>query len=87
MSFLPVVALFDVESHVREFVNILRSPTNAADSKTYISSRLFFRRICDVWGDEYREIVEQAGDERMPLSPKSNRLQIPEDRHWNHVRT
>jgi len=52
-----VVALSQLESHLWESANILRGPVDAADFKTYIFPLLFFKRICDVWDDEYQEIV------------------------------
>ena len=55
--------LSDIESHLWESANILRGPVDAADFKTYIFPLLFFKRICDVWDDEYQEIVDETGDE------------------------
>lgn len=57
MSNSVVVALSQLESHLWESANILRGPVDAADFKTYIFPLLFFKRICDVWDDEYQEIV------------------------------
>jgi type I restriction-modification system DNA methylase subunit len=55
--------------------------------KTYIFPLLFFKRICDVWDEEYQEIVDETGDEQLAWFPESHRFQIPEDCHWNDVRT
>ncbi|WP_354003770.1 type I restriction-modification system subunit M N-terminal domain-containing protein [Ramlibacter aurantiacus] len=60
---------------------------DAADFKTYIFPLLFFKRICDVWDEEYQEIVDENGDEQLAWFPESHRFQIPEDCHWNDVRT
>ena len=62
-------------------------PVDAADFKTYIFPLLFFKRICDVWDEEYQEIVDETGDEQLAWFPESHRFQIPEDCHWNDVRT
>ena len=51
-----------LESWLRESANILRGPVDAADFKTYIFPLLFFKRICDVWDEEYSEIVAETGD-------------------------
>ncbi|MCB1587324.1 MAG: type I restriction-modification system subunit M N-terminal domain-containing protein, partial [Xanthomonadales bacterium] len=59
---------------------------SAADFKTYIFPLLFFKRICDVWDEEYQEIVDETGDEQLAWFPESHRFQIPEDCHWNDVR-
>ena len=57
-----MVVLAQLESHLWESANILRGPVDAADFKTYIFPLLFFKRICDVWDEEYQEIVDETGD-------------------------
>ena len=83
----PEISLGQLESHLWESANILRGPVDAADFKTYIFPLLFFKRICDVWDEEYQEIVDEGGDEEMAWFPESHRFQIPEDCHWNEVRS
>jgi len=81
------ITLSQLEGHLWESANILRGPVDAADFKTYIFPLLFFKRICDVWDEEYQEIVDETGDEQLAWFPESHRFQIPEDCHWNDVRT
>lgn len=81
------LTLGQLEGHLWESANILRGPVDAADFKTYIFPMLFFKRICDVWDEEYQEIVDETGDEQLAWFPESHRFQIPEDCHWNDVRT
>lgn len=83
----PHITLAQLESHLWESATILRGPVDAADFKTYIFPLLFFKRICDVWDEEYQEIVDETGDEQLACFPESHRFQIPEDCHWNDVRT
>lgn len=83
----PGTDLKRLESHLWESANILRGPVDAADFKTYIFPLLFFKRICDVWDEEYQEIVDETGDEQLAWFPESHRFQIPEDCHWNDVRS
>jgi type I restriction enzyme M protein len=80
------VTISQLESHLWESANILRGPVDAADFKTYIFPLLFFKRICDVWDEEYEEIVTDTGDAELALFPESHRFQIPEGTHWNDVR-
>ncbi|MBV2262835.1 MAG: type I restriction-modification system subunit M [Thauera sp.] len=80
------MTLAQLESHLWESANILRGPVDAADFKTYIFPLLFFKRICDVWDEEYQEIVDETGDEQLAWFPESHRFQIPDDCHWNDVR-
>lgn len=80
-------SLNQLESHRWESANILRGPVDAADFKTYIFPLLFFKRICDVWDEEFQEIVADTGDEQLASFPESHRFQIIEDCHWEAVRT
>ena len=80
------ITLHQLESHLWESANILRGPVDAADFKTYIFPLLFFKRICDVWDEEFQEIVDETGDEQLASFPESHRFQIPEDCHWDDVR-
>jgi type I restriction enzyme M protein len=86
MSHDPI-SLSVLESHLRESANILRGPVDAADFKTCIFPLLFFKRICDVRDDEYQEIVDETGDEQLAWFAEAHRFQMPEDCHWNDVRT
>lgn len=80
------ITLSQLEGHLWESANILRGPVDAADFKTYIFPLLFFKRICDVWDEEFQEIIEDYGDELLAHFPESHRFQVPEDCHWNDVR-
>lgn len=80
------IDLNTLESHLWESANILRGPVDAADFKTYIFPLLFFKRICDVWDEEYQALVDETGDEELAWFPESHRFQIPPDCHWNAVR-
>ena len=80
------ITLGQLESHLWESAKILRGPVDAADFKTYIFPLLFFKRICDVWDEECREIAEEMGDTALALFPESHRFQIPDGCHWEDVR-
>ena len=77
------VTLKRLESHLWEAANILRgSPVDRTDWKSYILPLLFFKRICDVWDEEYQETVELYGED----FADEHRFQIPEGCHWQNVR-
>lgn len=84
----PAVTLSQLESHLWEAANILRGPVDAADFKTYVFPLLFFKRISDVHDEEYKAaLTESGGDEEYAKFPQNYRFQIPEDCHWEDVRT
>ena len=72
-----------LEAHLWEAANILRgSPVDRTDWKSYILPLLFFKRICDVWDEEYAETRRKYGED----FADEHRFQIPEGCHWNDVR-
>lgn len=79
------LVLEDLERHLWHAAHIITGPIDASDYKTYIFPVLFFKRICDVYDEEYAEAMEFYGDEEMALSPEQHRIEIPEDCHWKHV--
>ena len=80
--------LTSLESHLWEAANILRGPVDAADFKTYVFPLLFFKRISDVHDEEYQAaLAESGGDEEYAKFPQNYRFQIPDDCHWDDVRT
>jgi type I restriction enzyme M protein len=81
------ISLSQLESHLWEAANILRGPVDAADFKTYVFPLLFFKRISDVYDEEYAAaLAESGGDEEYAQFPQNYRFQIPKDCHWSDVR-
>lgn len=81
------IELSALESHLWEAANILRGPVDAADFKTYVFPLLFFKRISDVYDEEYALALEESGgDEEYASFPQNYRFQIPNGCHWSEVR-
>lgn len=86
-ALLGTTSLSQLESHLWEAANILRGPVDAADFKTYVFPLLFFKRISDVYDEEYAAALEESGgDEEYARFPQNFRFQIPEGCHWSDVR-
>jgi len=76
-----------LSGHLWESANILRGAVDAADFKTYIFPLLFFKRISDVFDEEYAAAMEKSGgDEEFAGFPENYRFQVPEGCHWRDVR-
>ena len=76
-----------LSSHLWEAANILRGPVDAADFKTYIFPLLFFKRISDVYDEEFAAALEEAsGDRAFAQFPENHRFQVPEGCHWKDIR-
>ncbi len=83
LSLPASITLSELESHLWEAANILRgSPVDRTDWKSYILPMLFFKRLCDVWDEEFRSAVETYGQDFVD----EHRFQIPEGCHWQSVR-
>ena len=80
---IDALTLSHLESHLWQAANILRgSPVDRADWKSYILPLLFFKRICDVWDEEYAEMVATYGEDFLD----EHRFQVPDGCHWRDVR-
>lgn len=70
-----------------EACNIMRGPIDQDDYKSYITPLLFFKRISDVYDEEYEAALEESeGDEEYASFSEMHAFQIPEGCHWNDVR-
>ncbi|WP_218060748.1 class I SAM-dependent DNA methyltransferase [Alishewanella sp. HH-ZS] len=65
----------------------LRGTIDAGDYKQYIFPLLFFKRICDVYDEEYdRALAESDGDIAYAEFAENHHFQVPTGAHWNDVR-
>ena len=79
--------LSELEQYLWGASNILRGPVDKADFKSYIFPLLFFKRISDVYDEEYdNALKESGGDEEYASFPEQHKFVIPEGAHWKNVR-
>lgn len=77
----------ELESYLWGAAVLLRGLIDAGDYKQFIFPLLFFKRISDVWDEEYRRALgESSGDLSYAEFAENHRFQIPEGAHWNDVR-
>lgn len=82
---MTLINLKDLEAHLWHAAHIITGPIDASDYKTYIFPILFFKRICDVYDEEFVEAMEQVGDVELAKADMFHRIQIPEYCHWKDV--
>jgi type I restriction enzyme M protein len=76
-----------LEEYLWGAANILRGMIDAADFKQYIFPLLFFKRISDVWDEEYKIAMEESdGDMTYAEFRENHWFDIPKGSHWDDVR-
>ncbi len=76
-----------LESYLWGAATLLRGVIDAGDYKQFIFPLLFFKRICDVYDEEYQHaLAESQGDVDYAAFAENHRFQIPEGAHWRDVR-
>jgi type I restriction enzyme M protein len=81
------ITLSQLEQYLSKAAWILKGPVDASDFKVYIFPLLFFKRISDVYDEEYQRALEESeGDQEYASLPEFHRFEIPEGCHWNDVR-
>jgi type I restriction enzyme M protein len=77
----------DLESHLWGAATLLRGLIDASDYKQYIFPLLFFKRLSDVWDEDYQQAFEDTGDAGYAVATANDRFKIPEGAHWKDART
>lgn len=76
-----------LEKYLWGAATLLRGLIDAGDYKQYIFPLLFFKRICDIYDEEYETALkESGGDFEYAAFAENHRFQIPKGVHWKDVR-
>ena len=77
----------ELEIYLWGAATLLRGVIDAGDYKQYIFPLLFYKRLCDVYDEEYEKALkESGGDKEYAKFEENHRFQIPKGSHWNDVR-
>ena len=77
----------DLEKYLWGAATTLRGTIDAGDYKQYIFPLLFFKRICDMYDEEFENaLVESDGDMEYASFTENHNFQVPEGSHWNKIR-
>lgn len=80
------ITLDDLKSFLWNAAVHLRGQIDAAGYKEYIFPLLFFKRISDVYDEEYNGFVSEGGVEYAQKQTADLPIVIPEGAHWRDVR-
>jgi len=80
------LSLTDLESYLWGAATILRGLVDAGDYKQFIFPLLFYKRLSDVWDEEYGQALEETGDFIYAMAMANERFVIPSGAHWKDVR-
>jgi type I restriction enzyme M protein len=77
----------ELESYLWSAAVLLRGLIDAGDYKQFIFPLLFFKRVSDVYDEEYEAaLTESGGDLDYAAFAENHRFQIPDGAHWRDVR-
>lgn len=80
------LSLQELESYLWGAATILRGLVDAGDYKQYIFPLLFYKRLSDVWDEEYQAAFLEGGDVDFARMMADERFIIPAGAHWQNVR-
>ncbi|RYZ59760.1 MAG: type I restriction-modification system subunit M [Proteobacteria bacterium] len=76
----------ELESHLWKAADILRGSIDSGDYKHYIFGLLFFKRLSDVWEEEYEDRLKELEDEKLARDPEEHRFHIPSGSFWKDIK-
>lgn len=81
------ISIQELEKYLWDGAVILRGKMGAGSYKNYLFPLIFYKRICDVYDEEYKAAMEESdNDEEYALMRDNHRFVIPPEAHWNVVR-
>lgn len=80
------ITIEDLKSFLWSAAEDLRGQIDAAGYKEYIFPLLFFKRISDVYDEQYAAFVAEGGEEYAHMQAAELAIRIPDGQHWQDVR-
>jgi type I restriction system adenine methylase HsdM len=81
------LSLTELEQHLARAADLLRGSIDQADFKAYIFPLMFFKRISDVYLEEFQQAIDKSdGDHEFAAFAENHRFEIPDGNLWSDVR-
>ncbi len=82
------ITLEELQNYLWDAAVLLRTHIDAGSYKQYIFPLLFFKRLCDVYDEEYERAFQLSGGDAEYASFEENHsFTIPTGAHWNDIRS
>lgn len=79
------LTLSQLESFLWKSADILRGKIDSSDYKKYIFGLLFYKRMSDVWDEEFNAVMKEYNDEDIARADYNHRFQVPKDCRWEKI--
>lgn len=79
------LTLPQLEAFLWKSADILRGKIDSSDYKKYIFGLLFYKRMSDVWDEEYNSVMQEYNDKTIASADYNHRFQVPKDCRWEAV--
>ncbi len=79
------LTLPQLEQFLWKSADILRGKIDSSDYKKYIFGLLFYKRISDVWDEEYAQVMVEYKDETIARADYNHRFQVPKESRWSVI--
>ncbi|WP_225730454.1 MULTISPECIES: class I SAM-dependent DNA methyltransferase [unclassified Nocardia] len=80
------LTLSELEAHLLGAAHLLRGLVDQADFKSYIFPLLFYKRLSDVYSEEFDDALAHSGGDRdFAAKTDQHRFVVPEGHHWKDV--
>ncbi len=79
------LTLPQLEAFLWKSADILRGKIDSSDYKKYIFGFLFYKRMSDVWDEEYEMVMKEYNDKTLAGADYNHRFQVPRDCRWEKI--
>lgn len=79
------LTLPQLEQFLWRSADILRGKIDSSDYKKYIFGLLFYKRISDVWDEEFNRLMKEYKDETIARADYNHRFQVPKECRWSVI--
>ena len=76
----------ELETYLWGAANLLRGLIDAGDYKQYIFPLMFYKRLSDLWDEDFQTAFDETNDRSYARDTADDRFVIPDYAHWCDIR-